>query len=63
MMMMKMSIDGEREAATRDRIISCSWQPPLWMKVFFLDLYDEEEDDGDDGYGGEVDDEDDDDNH
>ena len=29
-------IDGERGAATRDRIISCNWQTPLlWMEVFW----------------------------
>ena len=42
-------IDGERGAATRDRIISCNWQTPLlWMEVCWHFYYGEHHDDGDD---------------
>ena len=44
-------IDGERGAATRDRIISCNWQTPLlWMEVCWHFYYGEHHDDSDD-YG------------
>ena len=51
-------IDGERGAATRDRIISCTWQTSLlWMEGFWHFYYGEHHDYGDDGDDGDDDDE------